>query len=391
MEQYQLPSLDQMAPAARRRRSLYAITPNADFVNTEFGYYSLETWRKQGKIEGEHDPWFYDAYTREKFYLEDDGQFYLNGANWEAAEFYPRFEDKILADRGDKAVIQDEYGREVLVYKRSRNGYMPEYLNHPVKDMHTWEETCKWRMNPSTKERYEELDKHIPDAIKAAEQGYMIVQRYCGGYMYLRSLMGPEDLMYLLYDDPDLIHACMQQWFELADAVTAYHQKFVTLDELFFGEDITYNMGPLISPDMIREFLFPYYEQLIQNTKMRQLDPSRKLYLHLDSDGKQESVIPLYQSIGFDVFSPFEVASGSNVVEIGRKFPNIVIHGGIDKREFSNSRERLTAYLDGLLPAMKARGGYIPTCDHGVPEEADFDNYVYYRKRCWDMCEHTAK
>ena len=31
---------------------------------------------------------------------------------------------------------------------------------------------------------------------------------------------------------------------------------------------------------------------------------------------------------------------------------------------------------------MKRRGGYIPTCDHGVPEEADFDTYIYYRKYC---------
>ena len=83
--------------------------------------------------------------------------------------------------------------------------------------------------------------------------------------MYLRSLMGPLDLMYLLYDDPELIHDCMKTWFELADAVIARHQQFVTLDEIFFGEDICYNHGSLISHDMIREFLFPYYQQLLEN------------------------------------------------------------------------------------------------------------------------------
>ena len=30
---------------------------------------------------------------------------------------------------------------------------------------------------------------------------------------------------------------------------------------------------------------------------------------------------------------------------------------------------------------MKARGGYIPTCDHGVPEEVDYENWVHFRKR----------
>ena len=75
--------------------------------------------------------------------------------------------------------------------------------------------------------------------------------------MYLRSLIGPEDLLYLFYDDPDLIHDCMKTWFELADAVIARHQEQLVFDELFLGEDICYNHGALISPDMMREFLLP--------------------------------------------------------------------------------------------------------------------------------------
>lgn len=376
---------EKMSKAAARRRRTYDITPRADFIQTEFGYFCMDAWKAQGKIEGEHHAWQFDTYTKEKFYLEDDGRYFLHGLNWLGAEFYPQFEDKVLEDLGDKEIVQDCYGRKVLVYKRSRSGYMPEYIDHPVKDLQSWEELCRWRMDPGTKQRYIDLDQRIPGAIEAAHQGVMIVQKLCGGFMYLRSLMGPEELLYMFYDDPELIHACMRQWLEMADAVVAYHQKFVTLDELFFAEDITYNMGPLISPDMIREFLFPYYMKLIDNTKKRQIDTSRRLYLQLDTDGNCASVIHLYQSIGFNVFSPFEVASGSDVVEIGKKFPDIVISGGIDKREFSKSKEALGDYLDKVLPAMKKRGGYIPTCDHGVPEEADFDSYVYYRKYCFDM------
>ena len=34
---------------------------------------------------------------------------------------------------------------------------------------------------------------------------------------------------------------------------------------------------------------------------------------------------------------------------------------------------------------MHARGGYIPTCDHGVPEEVPYKDYLYYRKRCIEL------
>lgn len=372
----------EMCESAKRRRRMYQITKNAPWINTEFGYYSLDQWKEDKKITGDHDPWEYDEYLRKLFFLEDTGEFTLNGANWEAAEFYPRFECKQLEDRGEKEVYQDEYGRSLLVFKKSHTGYMPEYIDHPVHDLESWEKNCAWRMDPTTKERYKDLEKRVPDAIKAAKEGKMITQRFVGGYMYLRSLIGPEDLLYMFYDDPDLIHTCMEAWFQLADAVSAYHQQYVTIDELFFGEDITYNQGPLISPDMIREFLFPYYQRLINNVKKRQLDPNRKLYIHCDSDGKEQSIIPLYAELGFNVFSPFEVASGCDVVEIGKEFPDIIMSGGIDKRMFSATREELKEYLDHLLPVMKARGGYFPTCDHGVPAEAEFENYCYYRKRC---------
>jgi hypothetical protein len=72
-----------------------------------------------------------------------------------------------------------------------------------------------------------------------------------------RSLIGPLDLLYKFHDDPDLIHECMKAWFELADAVTAAQQQILTLDEVFFAEDICYNHGLLISPVMAgKPYLF---------------------------------------------------------------------------------------------------------------------------------------
>ena len=112
----------------------------------------------------------------------------------------------------------------------------------------------------------------IQAAIAGAGEGKFIVQRSVGGYMYLRSLMGPEGVLYKFYDEPELIHDCMKTWFELTDAVTAYHQRFVSIDEVFLGEDICYKGGSLISPDMIKEFLFPYYQQLYINIQRRNLE-----------------------------------------------------------------------------------------------------------------------
>jgi uroporphyrinogen decarboxylase len=225
----------------------------------------------------------------------------------------------------------------------------------------------------------------MSEAKAAAAQGRYMVQRIGGGYMYLRSLIGPTELLMAFYDQPDLVHDCMETWFELADVVTAKHQEHITIEQIFFGEDICYNKGSLISPEMIREFLFPYYQQLLANVRRRNNDQSRHVSLQLDTDGHAPAVIDLYREIGMDVMSPFEVASGCDVVDIGKRWPRLVMFGGIDKRVLATDPKTIDAYLERVLPAMRARGGYSPTCDHAVPEEVSYRNYLHYREQCVEL------
>ena len=194
--------------------------------------------------------------------------------------------------------------------------------------------------------------------------------------------MGPEDLCYLFYDEPELIHDCMQTWLELADSVTAQIQQAVSYDEVFLAEDICYNHGPLISPDMMQEFLFPYYQQLIHNIRGRQLDKNRRLNIQVDTDGFCWPVIDMYrEAIGMNFMSPFEAAAGSDILASAEKWPDLLLSGGIDKRILATTPEEIDRYLDGILPVLHRRGGYIPTCDHGVPEEVSFENYLHFRRR----------
>ncbi len=359
---------------ARKLRDTYAITPGAPLFRREFGYYCLDQWRDQGMPQ--------DVPLASLFQYDPPGNHYVGELGWCEAAFAPAFEECVLEDRGDHEVILDVAGRHVLCFKGRRSGFMPEYLDHPVKDWRTWEEDVKWRLEPSTATRYADLEERMATAVQEAGRGKIICQRVIGGYMYLRSLLGPERVLYAFYDQGDLVHEMMQTWLSLADAVVARHQQYVTLDELFLAEDICYNAGSLISPEMMRRYLLPYYQQLIRNVKARQIDRSRHLYLQIDTDGRAPAVIPVYREIGMDVMSPFEVAAGCDVVEIGRHYPDLVILGGIDKRVLAGTRADIDAMLERILPVMRARGGYVPTSDHGVPAEVPYANYLYYRERC---------
>ena len=377
-KQEQAGAQERMDPGAIKMRDFYAMKKDAPIYQAEFGYYVLDRWIREGHIaEGED--------LGALFGFDPPGKYSLGGLGWCEAELVPKFEEAVLEDRGDYELVRDTAGRSVLYFKGRRNGFMPEYAGHPVKDMDSWEREIKWRMEPRTPERLAALERDAEKALDAAARGHIICQSVIGGYMYLRSLMGPLELIYMFYDDPALIHACMETWFGLADFVTAEHQRRLTLDELFLAEDICYKTGPLISPDMMREFLFPYYKRLIENIRKRQLDKGRTLHIQIDTDGNAPSVIKLYQEIGMDYMSPFEAAAGCDVVELRRQYPELLMRGGIDKRILAAGADAIDRELERVIPFMRRHGGYIPTSDHGVPEEVAFADYMHYRKRMLEL------
>ena len=369
---------DEMTPGARKYWDFYDMKPGAGIVQREFGFFSLERWRREEGLAPNAD---LDAL----FGYDPPGRAELHALGWCEAGFEPVFEEEILEDRGTHELVRDFAGRAVLCFKGRRSGFMPEYVDHPVKDMRTWETLCKWRMDPKTRERQARMDEYLPKVAEQARQGMLIGQSVVGGYMYLRSLIGPTELLYMVYDQPDLIHACMQTWLDLADDVIARHQQVVPVDELFLAEDICYNHGPLISPDMMREFLFPYYQQLLANMRSRRIDKARPLHLQVDTDGFCDPVIDLYRELGMNYMSPFEVAAGCDVLRTARAYPDLRLLGGIDKRILATTKDAIDREIDRILPVLHARGGYIPTCDHGVPEEVTLDNYMHYRKRCLEF------
>ena len=86
-----------------------------------------------------------------------------------------------------------------------------------------------------------------------------------------------------------------------------------------------------------------------------------------------------------DHMSPFEVASGCDVVKVSQDYPWLRISGGVDKRILAQGPEAIDRMIDAIFPVMQKRGGYLPTCDHGVPEEVSLQNYLHFRKRCLEF------
>ena len=55
--------------------------------------------------------------------------------------------------------------------------------------------------------------------------------------------------------------------------------------------------------------------------------------------------------------------------------------GAVDKRLMARGGERLTHELNRIIPPMIADGGFIPSCDHGVPADVSWPNFLEYARQ----------
>ncbi len=361
-----------------RLRATYEFRPVDHLVRREFYIWNeaLERWKKEG-LPADYD-------KTNLFNFDPGGSVGVDlHLGWCEPPYLPAYESKVVKDEGETEIIQDWAGRWLRVFKGRRHGFMPDYLRHPVTSMADWEADVRPRLDPTDPRRYEKLAASAARAAAQQRDAAMMVRvGLVGGYMYLRAMAGPTELLYMFHDQPELIRAMMRQWTLVMDTALARVQALVELDELMFAEDICYNHGLLISPAMFRAFLQPCYRQVIENARARQ---RRRMFFHVDTDGWAVPAVPLYLELGLDAMSPWEVASGCDVVAVAQQWPRLILAGGIDKRVLAAGPAAIEKHLQHILPAMVKRGGFIPTCDHGVPDDVSLESYLYYRRRCCEL------
>ena len=83
---------EKMTASARKLRDTYARTPCEPLFRREFGFYCLERWKEQGMPQ--------DVPHAEIFDYDPPGNHSLGEIGGCEAAFNPRFEERVLEDRG---------------------------------------------------------------------------------------------------------------------------------------------------------------------------------------------------------------------------------------------------------------------------------------------------
>jgi len=294
-----------------------------------------------------------------------------NGSH-EQPGFFPPFRRKVLEEKDEYRIVRDWSGKTFKEFK-DKSSSIPLFLESPVKNMDDFR-NLKWRLRPEVPGR---AVNPAFDAVRAWSKISRLPfgAMYSGLFGFHRHLLGDEELMVAYFDAPDLVHAMSRAWARLVRETTRRQRKHYGVSFLSFWEDMCYVNGPLVSPRIFREFMTPYYKQVIDDAKDQGIE-----FFGVDTDGDCTLLIPLFKEVGVNWMWPFEVQSGMDVLKVRENHPDLVIMGGLDKMVLAESREAIEAEVMRKVPPLLEKGGYIPAIDHNVPPEVPLENFKFFLK-----------
>ena len=218
----------------------------------------------------------------------------------------------------------------------------------------------------------EALDSMINNAIALKERhdrGELVIRLWLDGFFwYPRTLFGIEEHLYAFYDQPELMHRMNADLTEYYIEAVERLLPILKPELVGFAEDMSYNLGPMLSEEMFDEFLLPYYLKLLPIFK------ENGVKVFIDSDGDITSMIPWFERAGIEGVYPLERQAGVDLVQIRKDYPKFLMMGGYDKMVMNQGEEAIENEFRRLEPVIKS-GGYICSVDHQTPPGVSLEDY----------------
>ena len=343
-----------------------------------FGFYgsTVTRWRKEGMPVSEH--------LSTLFGFDRIANVTLNPPySQDLDAVWPRPETKVVERGPEKQIVENELGGKYLEWW-DRDIGMSQWIDFPVRNRESWERFKPW-LNPDQASRYPEYWDDLVRCYKGRD--YPLGISAGSLYGWIRDWVGMENLALWYYDYPDLVHDMVNF---VADFIIKWIDRALNdipdLDFVMIWEDMCMKTGPLISPELFREF---HLDALKRVTKVVR-EAGIKL-ITLDSDGKVDELIPVWMEGGVNQVHPLEIASDCDPIRYRKRFgKELRLSGGIDKRVLRDgtSKKAIEEHVMRYADLVK-EGGFVPAVDHGVPPDVSFENFTYFVDLIHEISDHT--
>jgi uroporphyrinogen-III decarboxylase len=268
-----------------------------------------------------------------------------------------------------------------MIYKTG--DYHRHDVDWPIKTMADWREYKARHMQPDDPSRFPENWADLARQYNARDYPLQLTHR--GVYGFARNRMGDENMAYAFYDQPELMHAIMDDYTDFA--ITVWEkmlQDVPEFDLIECWEDMAYRSGSIISPQTFREFMTPNYR------KLREFADRHGIPIILvDSDGYIEDLSEVMFEGGVNAMYPYEVQSDNDVARVRERFPGMGCIGGLNKEAMAWGKEAIDAEMARARRLIQL-GRFIPGPDHFVLSNVTFASYRAFMEQLRDVCLTTT-
>ena len=334
---------------------------------------TLRAWRTQGlSSEG---PW-QEHLWRELGFCPDSRQERTEpGVDF---RMIPRFPEEVLDHKDGHYIVQDWKGNiceisdtfDVTYLRLAKDFVTRRWIKCPVENRDDWER-MKARYRLDSPGRF--ADDFLQRAGRLAHRDYWSEVSFSGSFWQMREWCGFEGLCMLMIEQPDLVDEMAAFWTDFIEQVLGRMYAQLVPDSIHISEDMAYKAHAMISPAMTRRFCKPSWDRWTAQARRAGVPLVR-----VDSDGFVGELIPLWIESGVNACDPMEVAAHNDLVEYRRIYGEQMAYvGGVDKRAIAKGGSAIRQELMRLDPVVR-EGGYVPGCDHGVPFDISWPNFLDY-------------
>jgi len=185
-------------------------------------------------------------------------------------------------------------------------------------------------------------------------------------------LMGTVPFSRALFRDPILIG----KMFDRVGEVISFYCDLCTEDEsvgaMSMGDDMGYKSGPMISPNLLRKYVFPWQKKCVDNAHKH----GKPFILH--SCGNLKLIMEdLIEYVGIDAKHSYEDNSYP-IVEYKKLYGDrIAVLGGVDMDKLSRMPiNEFKVYVKNIIKECAPGGGYALGCGNTVANYIKLENYL---------------
>jgi len=198
------------------------------------------------------------------------------------------------------------------------------------------------------------------------------------GYIFMASwmLMGLETFCTSLADQLDLVERVFEKVGTIQEQVMKIVLDYDCVGAARMPDDLAYATGTIISPTLLRRYVFPWYKRIGEHVYRKGLP-----YL-FHSDGNLYDVIVDLIDCGYHALHPIE-PKAMDIEYLKKNYGHrLCLCGNIDLNYTLTlgSPSEVTEEVKERIHKIAPGGGYCVGSSNSVPEYVPFDNYMAMRE-----------